>query len=169
MPQLITMTLAFAAFMTGTMAGKPLPREYTVRFFKMPPPTAMGDRKGFVHSSGSFFGLALSNPEKLIAGDAFDKEYQLPSGTMEKCLDAIFHGHTPQDISVGTDYVILNNAPLECTSIVGEVTARDDNFDAVDMMAVIDGENSIRINGFDVAELDYFVSMDPTHFNVHLV
>lgn len=176
MVQIIPTVFAIGAIVTGVIAAPPAPVPPS------PPPHVPAPFLGpdkpkpppshsplSTNISNSFLSLALSDPSQLISGNAFDKQYSLPAGTMEKCLDAVYHGEQAQELDVGSDFVVINNAPIECSSIVREIVGRMDNPKEEDLVAFMSGENSIRLNDFKHEELELLFNINPTLFNVRIL
>jgi hypothetical protein len=129
--------------------------------YKSKNPKPVYSREAF-KATNPILALALEDPNHLVEGDAFDKAYKLPKGTMMSCLDAVFHADKRGQLDVGDGYAVVKDAPVKCTTIVREVSSRSEYKGLKDdeKVAHLVGDNSIRINGLSKRETDYIAKSD---------
>lgn len=162
--------LAVAAVITGVVAPPPEKPVAPPPPAPAPPKESKGYRHRSIEPTNPFLALAMAGPEKMVEGNAFDKAYNLPKGSMMNCLDAVFHGEKPSALEIGNDFVVVSHAPNACTSILKEVSERPENKDLEDddKIATIQGD-SIRLNGFTQNEVEFLATMDQTLFTVRRI
>ncbi|KAH6660214.1 hypothetical protein BKA67DRAFT_547294 [Truncatella angustata] len=113
--------------------------------------------------------LALAFAENGNPG-AFDTAYKLPQGSVEACLDSFYHGDDKIQFDVGSNFVVVNNAPGVCTTLVREANDLHESQGVTqERFAELVGENSIRLNSCSAEDVEFLAALETTHFDVRVL